>query len=75
MNMKRDMMMGMIEDIEMVKDKRCPNCNETNISTIIHGYPSIESKTDDKEKYVFGGCVVSNDDEDFLCNSCGEEFS
>ena len=55
--------------------KRCPRCSSTDIAKIVWGLPNMESfKKEDKDKYVFGGCCVSDDDPEYSCNNCGEEF-
>ena len=55
--------------------KRCPRCSSTNIAEIIWGLPDMKRfRDEDKDKYVFGGCCVSDDDPEYSCNNCGEEF-
>ena len=34
----------------------------------------LDKAQEDKDKYVFGGCCVSDDDPEYSCNNCGEEF-
>lgn len=55
--------------------KRCPRCSSTDIAEIVWGLPDMESfREKDPAKYVFGGCCVSDDDPEYSCNNCGEEF-
>jgi len=55
--------------------KRCPRCSSTDIAEIVWGLPDMESfREEDNGKHVFGGCCVSDDDPEYSCNNCGEEF-
>jgi hypothetical protein len=56
--------------------KRCPRCSSTDIAEIVWGLVDVDSfnKEEDKCKYVFRGCCVSDNDPEFSCNNCGEEF-
>jgi len=53
--------------------KNCPECNGTWIAEILWGYPSdmtpIEEALERKE-IVLGGCLVTNHDPRWECNSC-----
>ena len=52
---------------------RCSLCNNKNIATIFWGYPSdmkeLEKEIDER-KTVLGGCLVTDHDPKWECNSC-----
>ncbi len=59
--------------------KVCPNCKRKNIAKLVWGLPSYKfleeiDKEENKGKYQLRGCCVSNNDPEFYCNDCGEEF-
>ena len=59
--------------------KVCPNCKRKNIAKLVWGLPSYKfleeiDKKENKGKYQLRGCCVSNNDPEFYCNDCGEEF-
>jgi len=52
---------------------QCPSCNNKNIATIFWGYPSDMSEFEkeiDEGKIVLGGCLVTDHDPKWECNSC-----
>ena len=55
----------------------CPNCNKKWIAEILWGYfPDIEllEETLEKKKIVLGGCLVTNHDPKWECNSCHHQW-
>ena len=52
---------------------QCPLCNNKNIATIFWGYPSdmkeLEKEIDEGD-IVLGGCMVTDHDPKWECNSC-----
>ena len=59
--------------------KICPNCKGTDIAEWVFGLPTQEfleewAKDEVKKKFCLGGCCVSNDDPEFHCNDCEEDF-
>ena len=52
---------------------QCPLCNNAKIATIFWGYPSdiTEYEKEIAEgKIVLGGCLVTDQDPKWECNSC-----
>jgi hypothetical protein len=52
----------------------CPNCTSKSIAEIFWGYPGnmdAMKKQLDKKEIVLGGCLVSDNDPKWECNSCG----
>ena len=51
----------------------CPNCKKESIARILWGYPpnmkEIEEELEKKE-IVLGGCLVTDHDPKWECNSC-----
>jgi len=60
-----------------LKPKHCPECNNTWIAEILWGYPSnvesIENELEQKE-IVLGGCLITNNDPKWECNSCHHKW-
>jgi rRNA maturation endonuclease Nob1 len=55
--------------------KRCPRCGSKHIVPIEYGYPSREMFEDARYgRIVLGGCLVTPDSPDHLCDSCGHEW-
>ena len=57
----------------------CPHCKGKNIVIQVWGLPSDKfleemDKEENKGKYQLRGCCVSDNDPDYCCNDCGEEF-
>ena len=62
-----------------MEKQTCPNCKGTNIAELVWGLPNCKfleemDKEENKGKYQLRGCCVSNNDPEFYCNDCGEEF-
>jgi hypothetical protein len=52
--------------------KRCPRCGSADVVPIVYGEPSREMFEDAREgRIALGGCLVSVDSPDHLCDSCG----
>lgn len=52
---------------------KCPTCNGTSIALILWGYPADSSSLKEaleKKEIVLGGCLVSNNDPKWRCNTC-----
>ena len=51
----------------------CPKCKSNTVAEIFWGYPgnlsSIEEQLEKKE-IILGGCIVSDHDPKWECNSC-----
>ena len=57
---------------------RCPRCRSRDVARIMRGYPIFSDELQarlDSGEVVLGGCVLTGDDADFRCHSCGLEFS
>ena len=53
----------------LISDSSCPNCGvKGTLKKIIYGMPSDDF---DFEKYIVGGCVVSDLDPEIGCRRCG----
>ncbi len=55
----------------------CPNCTSTTIAEIFWGYPgNLEAIEDElkKKKMVLGGCIISDHDPKWECNSCHHQW-
>ena len=49
----------------------CPQCGEQgSLKKILYGMPGSDF---DHEKYIVGGCVISDFDPEIGCTSCGWE--
>ncbi len=51
----------------------CPQCNSSSVAEILWGYPEDTDSLKDtleKKEIVLGGCLVSEDDPKWECNSC-----
>jgi len=56
---------------------KCPNCKSENIAQILRGLPDmtkISQKDIDDSKIILGGCLVGENDPDWHCNDCGNEW-
>jgi len=55
--------------------KKCPQCDSDNVAAIALGFPSPEmSEDEERGNIVLGGCCVSEDDPDWRCKDCGNEW-
>jgi len=62
----------------MTKDRACPSCNSKRCARILRGYPlyTEELQNDlDAGRVVLGGCLISDDETDWRCLDCGNEWS
>lgn len=51
----------------------CPQCNSKNTSVIVYGYMLMtkELKKDlEQKRVVLGGCCVTENDPQLMCNDC-----
>ncbi len=64
----------------MTKKKKltvCPACGSHNIARYLYGMPAMdeELKRDiENHKVICAGCCVTEDDPEYHCNVCGEDF-
>lgn len=55
---------------------KCPYCLSTDTVRIVYGFPSAELvEQAEREEVALGGCIVSDNDPNRTCNTCGESFS
>ena len=45
----------------------CPTCNSPEVKEIAYGFPSADF---DFDRYVVGGCCITDNDPDFKCMKC-----
>jgi hypothetical protein len=57
------------------KTRSCPECDSENVAGIVYGYPS-EEMFDQSERgdIVLGGCCVTEDDPEWRCKDCENEW-
>ena len=56
---------------------QCPYCGSSDIAGILWGLPVPdweEQAEKNGEKWVLGGCLVSDDDPHYECQGCGKQF-
>jgi len=56
---------------------KCPKCDKSWIADILWGYPSnMESLEEslERKEIVLGGCLVTNHDPKWECNSCNHKW-
>lgn len=59
------------------KPRKCPVCGSKKIARIMYGLIAPTEKLLQQKKageIVFGGCIISDDDPEWKCVSCGQEF-
>ena len=57
--------------------EKCPFCNSDKVRQIMYGLIRFETPEKEKEfteKYVLGGCNVSEYNPNFYCDSCKKSF-
>jgi len=59
--------------------RACPACGSTRIVRIFYGLPTQDSMDDVLEasrrgEIELGGCTVSDDDPEWHCKACGNEW-
>ena len=55
----------------------CPKCSGEFIAKIFWGYPgNLEAMQEqlEKKEIVLGGCVVTDHDPKWMCNSCNHQW-
>ena len=64
----------------MTKKKKytvCPACGSHNIARYLYGMPVMDEELErniENHKVICAGCCISNDDPEYHCNECGEDF-
>ena len=54
---------------------QCPKCKSKKVILIAYGYPSVEMwKLSEEEKIELGGCIVRDNNPNYLCKDCGNKF-
>ena len=56
----------------------CLACGAKGAARILYGLPLFSPELDallDKGELVLGGCVISEDDPEWHCNSCGHDWA
>ncbi len=54
---------------------KCPKCGCENVAAIVFGYPSPEMfEESNSGKVVLGGCCVTEEDPEWHCNDCENEW-
>lgn len=54
-----------------LKNTKCPSCGAVGtLKRILFGMPGVDF---DFEKYIVGGCIVTDDDPEIGCSTCGWE--
>lgn len=59
------------------KPKKCPKCGDSPVASILYGLPAMDEALDERIEggsVVLGGCIVSDDDAEWQCNSCGTQI-
>ena len=53
----------------------CPSCESKNVVPIAYGLPGDKMREDAfKGKIHLGGCVIEENNPDFHCNDCEQEW-
>ena len=55
----------------------CPLCKSNNVAWIFWGYPADMDwylKAIDDNEIVGGGCCISDNDPEWRCNECGNQW-
>lgn len=55
------------------KKPTCPECKGNNVALIFWGYPAdmdVIKEELEKKEIVLGGCLITDDDPQWECNSC-----
>jgi predicted RNA-binding Zn-ribbon protein involved in translation (DUF1610 family) len=59
------------------KPKECPACGASPVASILYGLPAMDEELDSKIErglVALGGCIVTGDDPQWRCASCGAEI-
>lgn len=51
--------------------KKCPYCNSTELWKYLYGEPTHDY---DKDKYVLGGCEITENQPTYKCKKCGKDI-
>lgn len=61
--------------MEKIEKGECPKCKSENIVKIIYGYPSPSTmKKAERGKISLGGCCIGENDPNWHCKDCKNEF-
>ncbi|MBX3651087.1 MAG: hypothetical protein KF771_06915 [Burkholderiales bacterium] len=55
----------------------CPKCGSRPVARIVYGLPHFsekEAREVDTGKIVLGGCIITDDDPQWACVSCGQQI-
>ena len=64
----------------MMKEKNrisCPACGSHNVAYYLYGMPVMNKELEqgiENHKIICAGCGVSDNDPEYHCNDCGEDF-
>lgn len=54
---------------------QCPKCKSKKVIPIVYGLPTYETfKSSEEGKIELGGCIVRNNNPNYFCKGCGNEF-
>ena len=59
------------------KPKKCPNCGNTKIATILYGLPAFDEQLEkglNDGSIRLGGCCITDDDPKWECAKCGAKI-
>jgi predicted RNA-binding Zn-ribbon protein involved in translation (DUF1610 family) len=59
------------------KPRKCPACGAGPVARILYGMPAFSEELEEElraGKVALGGCMVSDDDPDWECTSCGQRL-
>jgi hypothetical protein len=62
---------------EATSKQACPRCGAHTVARILYGLPNFDAKLEDALKagrIVLGGCIVTGNDPDRTCTTCGHLF-
>lgn len=59
------------------KKPSCPFCGSQNVSLILYGLQAYSEELErqlERKEVVIGGCMIHDEDAQWLCQDCKEEF-
>ena len=56
------------------KQRVCPKCGSTNISTYVPGLISPETAEKEHPGVIYTGCIIGHNDPKYHCNGCNTDF-
>lgn len=57
------------------KTHNCPECDSEKVARIVFGYPGEEMmEQSERGEIVLGGCCVTENDPEWRCNDCENEW-